>query len=454
MNMDSSAVLIAAMPATGHVVPLTHVAKALVDRGIKVRFLAGTEFESTVTAVGAEFVALPLEADAKAAAERQAGTPARPWSPVVKLRHDLQAIFVDAIPAQVQAIRTALDASPTDVLIADPMFLGAFCLERQPRAVQVFAYGVMPVPHSGPGVPPFGVALRPGRGFLGRARDRALTRFIQRQIFKPVQSAAEAAVSSVGGSAPPKFFLDWSSDADRYFQTGPAGLEYPRPAGVLYEFVGAVPPPATGSAMPTWWPTERDNKPVIFVTQGTVQNDRFDALIEPAIAALAGTGVSIIATTGSSENRPVRGSDHPDVTVVPFVPYADVLPHADLMITNGGFGGVQQALAHGVPLVVAGRTEDKAEVATRVDVSGAGISLSTDRPSHRALRRAAESVLRDGRYRRAAQRLAAQSRSSGLESLINSVVVAHGGQAARYQAAPFPLEPHSQINPTGEDLGD
>ena len=43
-----------------------------------------------------------------------------------------------------------------------------------------------------------------------------------------------------------------------------------------------------------------------------------------------------------------------------------LLPRTDVLVTNGGYGGVQQALAHGVPLVVAGRTEDKVEVAARV----------------------------------------------------------------------------------------
>ena len=36
------------------------------------------------------------------------------------------------------------------------------------------------------------------------------------------------------------------------------------------------------------------------------------------------------------------------------------------MVTNGGYGGVQLALAHGVPLVVAGNTEEKGEIAARV----------------------------------------------------------------------------------------
>ena len=53
----------------------------------------------------------------------------------------------------------------------------------------------------------------------------------------------------------------------------------------------------------------------------------------------------------------------------------------------GGYGGVVQALRHGVPLVVAGRSEDKPEVAVRVAWSGAGLNLRTDRPTQARLRR-------------------------------------------------------------------
>ena len=47
------------------------------------------------------------------------------------------------------------------------------------------------------------------------------------------------------------------------------------------------------------------------------------------------------------------------------------------MVTNGGYGAVQRALIAGVPLVVAGNTEDKPEVAARVECFGAGVNLRT-----------------------------------------------------------------------------
>jgi UDP:flavonoid glycosyltransferase YjiC (YdhE family) len=51
------------------------------------------------------------------------------------------------------------------------------------------------------------------------------------------------------------------------------------------------------------------------------------------------------------------------------------------MITNGGYGGVHHALSYGIPVVVAGETSDKAEVAARVEHAGVGLNLGTANPS-------------------------------------------------------------------------
>ncbi|MBG0718892.1 hypothetical protein G3N18_12630 [Microbacterium sp. 2C] len=83
-----------------------------------------------------------------------------------------------------------------------------------------------------------------------------------------------------------------------------------------------------------------------------------------------------------------------------------MLPLVDVVVSNGGYGGAQQALAHGIPLVVAGRTEDKVEVTARVGWSGAGIDLRTHRPSPDAVRDAVRTVLADRAYSARARRLA------------------------------------------------
>jgi UDP:flavonoid glycosyltransferase YjiC (YdhE family) len=68
---------------------------------------------------------------------------------------------------------------------------------------------------------------------------------------------------------------------------------------------------------------------------------------------------------------------------------------------------VQAALANGVPLVAAGRTEEKPEICARVAWAGVGINLKTNRPTPDHIREAVRAVLSDPRYRHNAQRLAA-----------------------------------------------
>lgn len=53
-------------------------------------------------------------------------------------------------------------------------------------------------------------------------------------------------------------------------------------------------------------------------------------------------------------------------------------------LTPGVFGGTQQALAAGVPVIVAGVTEDKPAVAARIAHHGLGIDLHTATPSPEA----------------------------------------------------------------------
>jgi len=62
-------------------------------------------------------------------------------------------------------------------------------------------------------------------------------------------------------------------------------------------------------------------------------------------------------------------------------------------------------LAHGVPLIVAGRTEDKTEVAGRVAWSGSGIDLRTNTPTPDAMAGAVNRILTEPHFRESAGRL-------------------------------------------------
>jgi UDP:flavonoid glycosyltransferase YjiC (YdhE family) len=88
-----------------------------------------------------------------------------------------------------------------------------------------------------------------------------------------------------------------------------------------------------------------------------------------------------------------------NAVVEAYVPYAELFPHTDLLVSNGGYGGTLQALGFGIPLVLAGASEDKVEVNARLAWSGAAVDLRTARPGIDAVRAAVDTVLTGPRYR-------------------------------------------------------
>ena len=163
--------------------------------------------------------------------------------------------------------------------------------------------------------------------------------------------------------------------------------------------------PARTFRRPSWWNELDGDRPVVHVTQGTVDNADLSRLLEPTIEALGGEDVIVVATTGGRDVADVKIPLPSNTHVAEFIPHDVLLPKVDVMVSNGGYGAVQRALCAGVPLVVAGDTEDKPEVAARVGWSGAGINLRTGAPTRRALRNAISAVLHNPHYRNCARNL-------------------------------------------------
>lgn len=104
------------------------------------------------------------------------------------------------------------------------------------------------------------------------------------------------------------------------------------------------------------------------------------------------------------------------------LPYPELMARTDVFVTNGGYGGLHYAFESGVPVVVAGDTEDKPETAARVAWSGTGIDLRTGTPSADAVRDAVRTILADGRYAQASARIGADIQASpGVDGLVELV---------------------------------
>jgi MGT family glycosyltransferase len=385
-------VLVVTYPLPGHTLPLRPVARELITRGHRVRWYAGAAFAAAVRATGAELVPMNPAIDRDGRPLDEVYPSRARLSGLNKIRWDMKHLFIEPAIEQVAQLRRVLRDEPADIIVADPGVYGAGPLSEL-EGLPWVSVGITPLTVPSRDLPPFGPGLLPHSSPVGRIRDRVL-RTVTNRMLRDVVVYRERVRSQLGLDPSTQDLMTGFLSPHLHLQAGVPGLEYPRtdlPATV--HFIGALSDPGDQAPDPAIWPQiEQSSRPVVHVTQGTVSNQDLGRLIRPTIDALADEDVLVVATLGSRDAM-YSASLPRNAFVAPYLSYDRLLPRTTVMVTNGGYGGVTQALTHGVPLIVAGAGEDKPEVAARVGWAGAGINLRTDRPTPARIRAAVLDVL-------------------------------------------------------------
>ena len=404
-------ILIASTPATGHLNPLLAIGRILIAEGHELAFLSGSVLRSRIEAIGAEFHALPEGADfdlrdiGSVAPELKDIPPGPEW-----LRVALERVFVDTLPAQHQGLQQVLRGFPADIVIGDDMFFGVLPMLLGPRSTRP------PIALCGTsflhwcrqdGAPHF-VGLPPAITKQQHDDYAAIYREHDRLVYQPVADRLNRSLQTLGvGPLSMTLFDSVVELADAYLQLTVPSFEFPRDIPPSVHFVGT--PPIIPNQVPLpYWANELDgSRKVVLVTQGTVANHNFGLLIGPTLAALADEpDLLVVATAGGRPVEAIPGPIPANARISQYLPFEWVLPRVDVLVTNGGYGSVNQALSYGIPLVTAGLTEDKADVNARVAWSGVGINLASNEPTPQALRQAVRTVLDRPDYRSRAELMA------------------------------------------------
>jgi MGT family glycosyltransferase len=408
-----TAFLFATIPAAGHTMPALPIVQELVQRGHDVRWYAGAAYADRIEAVGARFC--PMSGDDLSVVGLEGFFPERRrYSGLRKLQFDMVHGFARPIRTYLPDLQALLAAEPADLVVGDTGFqAGALLAELGGPPFASFGISVVGFPSRH--LPPFGFGLPPYRGPLTRLRGRVLDRLARSVVFRPMTATVNQIRAEFGLSRTNQSMFEYPLASSLYLQLSTPGFEYPRPD--LPEIVRYVGPPRpivdSSWQPPSWWSDLDGSRPVVLVNQGTVATDA-DDLIRPSLAALAEEDLLVVAVTGGPDPATL-GPLPANARVERFVPFAELLPHVDAFVTNGGFGGLQLALAAGVPAVAAGTTEDKLEVNARVGYAGVGLNLRTNRPEPAVIRTAVRRVLTDPTYARRAGELAAEIAAAGRE---------------------------------------
>lgn len=403
-------ILVAVTPAPGHINPMLTVAKHLSATGHTVTFLTGEVFREQVVSAGLRFSPLSGKADLdyrtleEDIPERTATQPGPD-----RMNADCTYLGVEPVPDQHRAIQQIMANSDVDLIVVDVFFWGTFPMLLGPKEARppVITCGVLPMILTSRDTSPFSL---PDASPAGRLRNHKETQQFY-SILAPTMARFNEVLHSCGAPDLPEFFLDCAVHLpDRFLMFTAEAFEFPRSdLKPTVQFVGHMAPRIQGDfPKPGWWDSLDGSKPVVLVTQGTVANTDMGQVIEPAIAALADENVTVIVATGRPDIEAVKlpGGVKPANTKIEyFIPFDQLLPKVDVLVTNAGYGTVNLALSLGVPIVAAGDTEDKAFTSVRIAWSGAGISLGTGRPNKDEIRSAVRAILSDKTYQNNARRL-------------------------------------------------
>ena len=408
LECSISHILVCAKPAPGHVNPMLAIASSLASRGYDNTITTSDVLKSKVEAAGLRFIPLQGKANFDYRALDRHFPQCQFAKPGVEhLTHDFQHAFIDMIPDQHRTIEAIHRGSSVDLVLTDTTFLGTFpqLLDRRLERPSVISFGITALWVTSRDRPPIGTPEAAGdqsRDYLPQHREF-------QAALRPVDDYLAQLLTGMGVPPPSTFFMDAMINLpDCYLQLTGSSFEFPcsdLPGNV--RFVGPV-TPRSGADFeePAWWSELDSGKPVVLVTQGTIANKDFSELIEPTVRALSTEDVIVVAALGTNESRSLSAPLPPNVHVVPFVPFDRLMPKVDVFVTNGGYGAVNQSLQNGVPLVVAGTTEDKPFIAARVAWSGSGLDLQTERPSPDQLRSVVHSVLNDPSFKSRARQIA------------------------------------------------
>ena len=322
-------VLLAALPAFGHVYPLVPLALAFERAGCEVVFATGEEFAGRLparTVPGAE----QGWSFSHAASEIERRVRQLNGAPPVE---DLgKSLFIDlCLPRVLDVMTASLERERPDLVVFEQSDLGA--------AMAAHALGIRAACLAIVGW---------GRQWSNRYDE----------VASMAQASGAGALAEVLIDPHPPFLADTA--------TPPFPSQAMRPTAW-----------SPGGAVPSWLLGPR-RSPRVYLTMGTVFGK--GDLLRAAALEIAGCGCEVLVATGPDVDPGELGDLPSGVHVEQEVPQALVLPHVDLVVHHGGTGTVIGSLESGLPQVVMPQGADQFWNADHLAAEGAARTVPPGAP--------------------------------------------------------------------------
>ncbi|HEX7703646.1 MAG TPA: nucleotide disphospho-sugar-binding domain-containing protein [Kofleriaceae bacterium] len=358
-------------PLTGHVNPTISVARVLEARGHDVAWVAHPGKVRPLLPTGARLFSLPERVDADhAAAVRDKAATSRGAAA-------LKFLWEDFLVPLARSMRPGVEAAVTefapDVMCVDQQAVAGGLVARA-RGIRWATLATTSAGISDP------LAALPQ---------------VKRWFDDLIHSLELEAGLPRAGELSPHLVLALTTSA-----------LVPAPFPAHFKLVG---PSITDRPETTGFPFEQLTRPCVLVSMGTVNADASGRFYDVTVEALADQPYQVILVA-PPELVPRTPANF---IVRAYVPQLALLSRVDAVVCHGGHNTTCEALAHGLPLVIAPIKDDQPIVADQVVAAGAGIRIKFGRVHAPELRDAVARALTEPALRTAAARVRASFTAAG-----------------------------------------
>ncbi len=365
------------IPAHGHTNPMLPVAAELVKRGDAVRFYSFNEFKEKIISTGAEFVScdrfLPSLTEREAEGLKTVSSTELAVQDIrITLAMDgfldeeFKAFGPDIVYTDSVCFWGKLNAWKHNVPMVVSTSTFAFnrissqYMKNSPSELADMIFGLPRLTKELKKLEPYGYHVKNALSLIQSDNDADSVVYTSERF----QPCAE-------------------SFSDHYFFAGPSVFSKAEP--------------------------KKDNaRPLVYISMGTVINDRPD-FYGKCIEALKDEDADVIISCGNAVDRDALGALPDNIKVYPYVDQLDVLSRANAFITHCGMNSVSESLYMAAPMVLYPQTSEQKAVARRAAELNTGIILEDD--SAEGVRAAVRKLLDDPRYAQAAGECSREFRS-------------------------------------------
>lgn len=404
--------LFATFEGGGSVTPMLGAARALADRGHRVRLMSDACNRPESEAAGAAFIPW-TRAPSKPERTREFDT-WDDWSqenPADGFFNLMENVLAGPALAYAEDLIDELKREPADLVVSSEMLFGPpFGCEAIGQRHALLAMNIPLFPM--PGFIPLGPGFLPPRTDEERAMHAQVSAETSQMlnVFLPRFNEARAAL----GLPPLADICDQHQTAEAHFFATARAFDFaPDVLPPKMSYVGPL------LADPAWakpWRSPfgaNDARPLALVSFSTTFQNH-TGVLQNVIDAIARLPMKALVTLGGAiRPEEVRGAEN--VIIVESAPHDAVLREAAIAITHGGHGTVMKALSHGKPLLILPHGRDQEDNAVRVAARGAGLRL-TRTAGIDEIRMALARLIEDPGFKAAAQTLGARISKETAES--------------------------------------